>query len=94
MPEYQFNEMTFHWTEASWGNNRGISVYVKGVEKSDIDYKAAPNPHNNRAYNKNQQGFYLAAIAAAAPKYNTEQNAWPDSIEFDWENETYTLTPR
>jgi hypothetical protein len=50
---------------------------VKGVQGSSVTYKMDPNPHDLRAYNKNQTKFYTQAATELAKHYDATHNRWP-----------------
>src|SRR5262249_54344491 len=68
---------TFQYQEESWGTNRGITIFVKGFQGSSVTYKLSPNPHDLRAYNKNQSKFYEQAATEVAKHYDGTHNRWP-----------------
>jgi len=87
---------TFKFQEESFGTNRGLTMSVNGVAKSQVTYKFDPNPHDLRAYNKNQAKFYTEAAKETAELYNVEKNTWPapGSKRITVLTETYTLDSR
>lgn len=87
---------TFKFQEESFGTNRGITLSVTGVAKSQVTYKLDPNPHDLRAYNKNQSKFYTEAATKAAALYDIPTNKWPSpgSKKITVLTETYSLVAR
>ncbi len=87
---------TFKYQEESFGTNRGITLSVTGVAKSNVTYKLDPNPHDLRAYNKNQTKFYQQAAQETAELYDAKLNKWPSggSKKITVFTETYTLDNR
>ena len=87
---------TFKFQEESFGTNRGITMSVNGVAKSAVTYKLVPNPHDLRAYNKNQTKFYTEAATQTAKLYDATGNKWPagGAKKITVLTETYTLANR
>lgn len=72
------------------GGQRGfIITSPTGAGYGAYVYDIAPNPHDNRSYNRNQNDFYRAAGQAALDAA-VLANGWQTPITFQWHNETYT----
>jgi hypothetical protein len=87
---------TFRFQEESFGTNRGITMSVNGVAQSQVTYKLNPNPHDLRAYNKNQEKFYKELATQLAPHYVVATNHWPapGALHLTVLTEAYNLVAR
>lgn len=86
------NGTNYRWLEKSFGKNRGME-FNPGYHI----YKFDPNPHEDRNYNKNQQGWYNHMAA------QFESKSSPTWTSVDWPNTVsglvvngihYTAKPR
>jgi hypothetical protein len=78
-----YNGVEYTYQEESFGVNRGISVWRKGLAKDLHTYRFGENPHNedSKWYNKHQAEFYEEAAEEIA-RY-VDNGAYPvdgDSI--------------
>jgi hypothetical protein len=75
--DVSYGGKSFKYQEESYGTNRGITIWAVGVKDGKVTYKFDPNPHDLRAYNKNQATFYKQAATELAELYNATTNKWP-----------------
>lgn len=86
------NRVTYKWMEASWGNNRGMTI-----NPGRMNYQFSPNPHNDPWYNKNQVKFYNEAARQIQQQGNQQQwqqNRWPNTIRVNVNGIQYTMSVR
>lgn len=86
----------FEQGSGSGPSDRQIKIYRKGKPDDVNYYNIAPNPHNNKKYNKKgrQQGFYDAMTKAIADNViPPDAGGWPQVVaNIIWESEQYVLT--
>jgi len=74
MATIEINGVTYTYTEASFGRNRGIHISAPGLPRTTFQLR--PNPHDDPEYNKNQPKFYRD-LAEAVANFAAANNQFP-----------------
>ncbi|WP_042280068.1 hypothetical protein [Candidatus Protochlamydia sp. R18] len=71
---------------------RDITIHRNGVRNSEVTYRISPNPHQNPAYNKNQDKFYKSLAKSIGEYYLLNNGTYPNNHSVFTLGVNYTLT--